>query len=294
MTKPGKKRIARSLLLGLLLFSFIVVFMPNSKTEIKAKSSGREEAVFYLEDKAELFTAEDVSALEDMGQKFISDHPDISLAILTTNDDEGRKEYKYGDPIMVDNNIGVGPDFSLVYILIDMDDRDFYIGTMGQAIDILTDSRLDNILDRMTDAMIDGQYALACKQAIERIDYYVQKGVPQGQHRVEEKPKYTPGKAVIAAFVFVLTFIPTYFGISKSHIKSVHADYDRFAPRPAYDLKKEALATYSIINDQVLNDYTTSTYIPPARTSSNSSSSNSSTVRSSSGGHMSGGKGRHF
>lgn len=110
-----------------------------------------EETVF---DHADLLTSSEEDDLRDYAAKF--EKYDISVVFLTTNDAEGKSSMTYSDDFY-DNN-AFRPDG--VLFMIDMDNREIYINTVGECIDLLDDTRLYNILDACYEHASNGEYAL--------------------------------------------------------------------------------------------------------------------------------------
>lgn len=80
-----------------------------------------------------------------------------------------------------------------VICLIDMDNREIVIRTFGEAIYYLTDSRIDDILDKAYDGAADGEYFECYESMIEGIKDALQRGIPDGQYTYDEDSRQVVG-----------------------------------------------------------------------------------------------------
>lgn len=110
-----------------------------------------EETVF---DYADLLTSSEEDNLRNYAEKF--EKYDISVIFLTTNDAEDKSSMIYSDDFYDSNNFR--PDG--VLFMIDMDNRELYINTVGECIDLLTDTAIYNTLDACYTHASNGEYAL--------------------------------------------------------------------------------------------------------------------------------------
>ncbi len=61
----------------------------------------------------------------------------------------------------------VGDDASGILLSIDMDNREIYVSTTGYAMKVLTDARVEKVLDAAYDSVADGNYAEGALGAID-------------------------------------------------------------------------------------------------------------------------------
>ena len=86
----------------------------------------------------------------------------------------------------------VGDDASGILLSIDMDNREIYVSTTGYAMKVLTDARVEKVLDAAYDSVADGNYAEGALGAIDSIENYLEMGVPAGQYtQVREEKKHS-------------------------------------------------------------------------------------------------------
>lgn len=110
-----------------------------------------EETVF---DYADLLTASEEAALRKHAEKF--EKYNISVIYLTTDDAEGKSSTAYSDDFYDNNNFR--PDG--VLFMIDMDNREIYINTVGECIRLISNERIYNVLDACYVHASNGEYAL--------------------------------------------------------------------------------------------------------------------------------------
>ncbi len=253
-------------------------------------------SVFSLFDDAGLLVASETAQLQEEGERVVRKHPDVAVAVITTNDTGGKDTVTYGDDYFESHDLGYGPDYNGVYILIDMDNRIFYLGTFGRVIGVLSDNRIEQILDNTNPAMRAGDYASALETALRDIDDYLDAGIAP-----ENEPGYVPetsqGIDPVQIVVTVGGFGLTTVGTALGYKSKVKRDYDKYADRPAYDSLREATADYRTITDQVVDRHVATAYVPRPRNNSSSGGGggfSGSSTHTTGGGHSSGGGGRGF
>ena len=77
----------------------------------------------------------------------------------------------------------MGGDSRGVLFLIYMDNREAWSSTTGAAVNILTDGRIDDILDEAYVGLSEGEYAEAAFAFLENADIFMRQGVPDGQYQ---------------------------------------------------------------------------------------------------------------
>ena len=142
-------------------------------------------------DEAGLFSAEEVQELETRIDE-VRDSQDADLAVLTVEDAQGESAESYADDFYDSHGLGVGDDASGILLSIDMDNREIYVSTTGYAMKVLTDARVEKVLDAAYDSVADGNYAEGALGAIDSIENYLEMGVPAGQYtQVREEKKHS-------------------------------------------------------------------------------------------------------
>ena len=146
----------------LLLFTVLVL---NSAVTANAA----EQRVY---DGAGLFTAEEVQKLENEIEK-LRERITYDVVVVTTDNANGKDAMTYADDFYDYNGFGAGEDKSGVLLLIDMDNREIWISTSGEMIQILTDEKIDKILDKVYVGVSGQDYMNAAKQFLSQTEDYV-------------------------------------------------------------------------------------------------------------------------
>ncbi len=129
----------------LFALTFVLVF-PH---KVNAADTLNPETVF---DYADLLTTDEEDDLRKYAEKF--EAYKISVIFLTTDDALGKSSMNYSNDFYDTNHFR--PDG--VMFMIDMDNRNIYIDTVGTCIDILSESDIDRALDDSYSYAADGEY----------------------------------------------------------------------------------------------------------------------------------------
>ncbi len=111
-----------------------------------------------LDDAAGLFSDDEIKTITKISEAFAFDS-DFSVAVVSTNDAEGKSAQEYADDYydrLIFNNGWSETGFLL---LIDMDNREIYFSTAGECILTYSDSAVESILDSGYEYIADGCYA---------------------------------------------------------------------------------------------------------------------------------------
>lgn len=131
--------------------------------------SSLEERVF---DGAELLSGEE----EEQLQTEITDlaaELEMDIVIVTTADAGGKTAMAYADDFYDEGNFGYSTDGETgILLLIDMDNRECYISTAGDAIAAFTDRDVEDMLDDIVPWLSDGEYYQACAAFLQDVAYY--------------------------------------------------------------------------------------------------------------------------
>lgn len=123
-------------------------------------------------DQAGLLTS---SEQEQLQQAAVSAAYETSLDLIfvTTADAGGKSAMDYADDFYDDGDFGFeGDNGSGVLFLIDMDNREIYLSTAGNAIVEIDDDEVNAILDAAYDRIIEGDYYGTFTAALDGIRYY--------------------------------------------------------------------------------------------------------------------------
>ena len=260
-----KKRMFRvSLLLVLLLALFPCV---------SALGADGQQRVF---DDARLLTSSQVDALEQRIAE-ISGEIDMDLAVVTT-DSNSKSAEDYADEFYYDHGIGFGADQRGALLLIDMDNREYYIYTQGAMIDVVTDRRLNDLRAQVQDRLSAQDYAGAADLFVTRIHGYAAGGE-------EPRPNpISPGRLLIYAAIGL--------GVGVVVCLIVLAKYRFRGKAYQYPFRENGALHLTCKEDVFLNETINRRYSPPPPPSSGGSGG--STTHTASSGRSHGGGGGKF
>jgi len=98
---------------------------------------------------------------------------ELDIIVVTTGDAMGKSAMDYADDYYDENGFGYGDSYGPgILFLIDMDNREYYISTAGQAIADFTDVEIDQMLDEIYYWMAEGRWYDACMEFVEQVDLY--------------------------------------------------------------------------------------------------------------------------
>lgn len=224
-------------------------------------------------DLASLLTAEEETQLDASAQT-LGDRYQMDIVIVTTSDTGGKSSEAYADDYFDENGFGVGDDRDGILFLINMANREIWISTSGRAIDVLTDARIESILDDVFDSgLAEGEYYRATQAFLTSAGDYL-----AGNQLTW--PDSLAGVAVsgLASLWFFTGTRSAYKGKQQNSI---------------FDYHRNSLVNLGIVADDLTNTSVTSRALPRNPPSGTSFGGRSSTHTSSSG-RTHGGGGRRF
>lgn len=131
-------------------------------------------SLVYLEDLAGLWGEDGAEVLFEKA-KILAEEHEIFVTLATTRDSRGKSSEAYIDDL-ADEKFGINTDN--VAFLIDMQNRRIHISTSGRAIDILTDSKIETMLDHAFDRVSEEDYFGAAEVFMKDVDKYFVKAGP--------------------------------------------------------------------------------------------------------------------
>lgn len=129
-------------------------------------------------DGAELLTDTEESALSE-SISALEEKTGWDIFAVSTAYAEGKSAEAYADDFF---DMNTEETASGVVLLIDMDNREVYISTCGEAICYLTDSRIEALLDDCYSEVVDEEYFDCFETMLYDVEYYYDKGIPEGQY----------------------------------------------------------------------------------------------------------------
>ena len=223
----------------------------------------------------------------------------MNFLVVTTADAEGKDSVEYADDFY-DARFPESSEEDGVLYLIDMDNREIYISTCGEAIRYLTDARLQLILVDAVEFAAEGDYYGAFLDFFEKSGEYLNQGIPEDQFNYDEETGETDyyydtyekpvgitfGEAMIALVAALAASIGTCgFITGKYQLKFEDFHYDAYTDSDIRLYVKE---------DRLTNTFVTHRRIPRNTGGTRSSGGSRSSVHRSSSGRSHGGGGRKF
>lgn len=271
----------RFLIILCFLFSFSFVVLGN--VPLKAN----EEHVY---DFAQLFTEEEKAILENKLDT-LSQNEQMDVSILTTEDAEGKTSRDYADDFYDRNGFGYGSTKDGLLLLLDMDNREVYISTCGQAIAVFTDNRINQMLEHIVYYMKDGAYDKAALTFIEDCTTYLKAGVPQNSAFNSTSNRTQKGKktSLVETLLMALGIAAGVTLIVRFSVIYKYKKPSRSLP-PMLPLNVHFLEH----SDRFVTSHTTRVYVPKNDNHNNGSFGGGSSTHTSSSGTTHGGGGMGF
>ena len=245
-------------------------------------------------DDAGLFTSSEVELLEARVAASRK-QAGVDIVIVTTDDARGKTAMAYADDYYDENGFGVGKDYSGVLFLIDMDNRELYISTSGLMIRILTDARIESILDDVYVGASNNDFMYSASVFLEDVVGYVEDGIEKGQYNYDtETGQISRYRSVSLGQLLLFALISVGVGVGVCFI--VKAKYQMKAQQYAYPLSEKATLNVTRREDEMTGSYITSRRIETSSSSGGGGGGGSgrSSTHSSSSGRSHGGGGRGF
>lgn len=219
--------------------------------------------------------------------EFISKY-DMDMVIVTIDSNPRYSAQKFSDDFYDYNSFGKNKTRDGVLFLIDMDTRNFYISTTGEAIRLYNDYRINSILDYVEPYIKDANYYEAASSFIQKSAYYANSGIPSGNENsyINEKGDIVYYKkinyffSVVGSLIITAIVIAILVNKNKMIKKATNANL----------YFNKDLAKITEKNDKFLTTHTTSVSL----SSSSGGSGSGSSTHSSSSGSSHGGGGRSF
>lgn len=126
----------------------------------------------YVVDNANLLTDDQEDALNER-LKTLSENEEFTVAVVTTDDTDGKSIQDFADDTYDYGGYGYGDDNDGVLLVISMAERDWYITTCGFGITAFTDDGIDDVGDQMVNYLSDGDYAGAFEVFAEVSEKYI-------------------------------------------------------------------------------------------------------------------------
>lgn len=241
-------------------------------------------------DFANLFTDEEEKLIYEKVISYIDKH-DMDMVIVTIDDNNKYSAKEYAIDFYDYNYFGINKTYDGLLLLIDMDTREVYINTTGEAQLIYDDYRINDILDDLVYYLSSSNYYQAASNFISSSYSYAESGIADSnkEYEIDSSGEMVRKKSVnwfitIGGSFLVPSLILWYF-ISKHKGIKLATNADDYIDRKNI-----------IYGPKVDTFFTTHTSrVPVVKSSGGGSGSHGgSTISHGSSGRSHGGGGRHF
>ena len=294
---------------GIMICLLICTFLVMGSMAVWADQTGAVSGQPRIFDQAGLFSETEIIQLEEkIAQCRKSTKMDV--VIVSAYADGERSAEEYADDYYDYGGFGVGKKASGVLLLYYMDGPgqpggECYISTAGTMINMLTDERIESILDDVYGDLGNRDFAGAAEHFLEDVKAYVKEGVESGQYTYDrdtgEIVRYHSIRLYEVAIAMVIAGILA--GSVCLDIKKRYAmkQSSREVSNSLQAYRADCAFHFSVAGDKMVNKYVRSVPIPRNTSSggggrghSGSSSAGRSTKHTSSSGSSHGGGGRRF
>ncbi len=294
---------------GIMICLLICTFLVMGSMAVWADQTGAVSGQPRVFDQAGLFSETEIIQLEEkIAQCRKSTKMDV--VIVSAYADGERSAEEYADDYYDYGGFGVGKKASGVLLLYYMDGPgqlggECYISTAGTMINMLTDERIESILDDVYGDLGNRDFAGATEHFLEDVKAYVKEGVESGQYTYDrdtgEIVRYHSIRLYEVAIAMVIAGILA--GSVCLDIKKRYAmkQSSREVSNSLQAYRADCAFHFSVAGDKMVNKYVRSVPIPRNTSSgsggrghSGSSSAGRSTIHTSSSGSSHGGGGRRF
>ena len=294
---------------GIMICLLICTFLVMGSMAVWADQTGAVSGQPRVFDQAGLFSETEIIQLEEkIAQCRKSTKMDV--VIVSAYADGERSAEEYADDYYDYGGFGVGKKASGVLLLYYMDGPgqpggECYISTAGTMINMLTDERIESILDDVYGDLGNRDFAGATEHFLEDVKVYVKEGVESGQYTYDrdtgEIVRYHSIRLYEVAIAVVIAGILA--GSVCLDIKKRYAmkQSSREISNSLQAYRADCAFCFSVAGDKMVNKYVRSVPIPRNTSSgsggrghSGSSSAGRSTIHTSSSGSSHGGGGRRF
>ncbi len=294
---------------GIMICLLICTFLVMGSMAVWADQTGAVSGQPRVFDQAGLFSETEIIQLEEkIAQCRKSTKMDV--VIVSAYADGERSAEEYADDYYDYGGFGVGKKASGVLLLYYMDGPgqpggECYISTAGTMINMLTDERIESILDDVYGNLGNRDFPGATECFLEDVKVYVKEGVESGQYTYDrdtgEIVRYHSIRLYEVAIAMVIAGILA--GSVCLDIKKRYAmkQSSREVSNSLQAYRADCAFCFSVAGDKMINKYVRSIPIPRntsggsgGRGHSGSSSAGRSTIHTSSSGRSHGGGGRRF
>lgn len=249
----------------------------------------------HVVDEYDALTQGEIDGLQQQIDSLTADHG-LDVVIVITDQVAGKSSRDFADDFYDNNGYGVGPDASGLLMLVNMAEREVWISTTGEAIDIFTDQRIDAITDAVVDDLAEGDFHGAAGTFLYQVDVYARQGIPAGQYREPEVPQepVSFGRKLLQMALYWPIFLAALIVSAVSTI-AISAGHKEMPKTSASAYQPPSGFTITSVQDRFLRETTNRVKVAPSNSGGGSSGgAGRSTTHRSSSGRTHGGGGKKF
>lgn len=147
------------------LFVCLIVLSP-----IRVKAAETANVKDYLNYLSETEVQKLQSSINEISNKY-----NLDTVVVITDNTDGKSSMQYADDLYDNNNYGLDSEKSGILMLINMNAREVWISTKGNAITVFTDSTIKLMVNDITRRLSNKDYNGASSQFLRKVDYYCNK-----------------------------------------------------------------------------------------------------------------------
>lgn len=282
----GKMIVRRKISSFILLPLLLIVMLWAASTEVKAESR-------QVYDNASLFSEEEIMLLTDAADE-LEELTNWDAMVITVDDPSVFSAQDYAEEKF---NELTSKDDGIVYLL-DMNSRELYIATAGEAYLYMVDVRLNEALDDAFPYAKEGDYAQAMNAMIKATESFYEEGIVDGLTVYnEDDGSYVYYKDAPEHFISFGEIIAAVIaGVAACVVFSliIMGKYRLKFGRYRYNVRENAMVDLTGKEDHLINQFVTRRKIPKNPPPSSNGGRGTSTIHNGAGGRSFGGGGRKF
>ncbi|MCI8346504.1 MAG: TPM domain-containing protein [Bacilli bacterium] len=245
----------------------------SNKRHILNTPSVNEEEKIY--DFANLYTESEEHDLFNKVSNYINSY-NMDLVIVTITSNNKASPMTYADDFYDYNKFGIGQDRAGVLFLIDMENREIYMSTTGNAINMYNDYRINESLEKVYQYMSNEEYFEGTSNYIKVISDYASSGLPSNNDSNQKMPvRVVILRSLLSGLI--ITIIIMIILIRKNKLVRKATTAEEYLDQDSVDIKT--------ISDSLISTNTVRTTIEHDTSSGSSTHSGSSGSSHGGGGH---------
>lgn len=201
------------------IFTYLLTFLLILSMVVPAFAA--ESGAPGVVDNADLLSSEQESSLEREISNLRSELS-LDIVIVTTYGTGSKSIQAYADDFYDNNGYGYGSDNSGILLLLDMENREWYMSTCGEAIRIFSDNDLDDLGEEIVDDLSEGDYYEAFSRWLDELPGYA-----EDYREGDSLFRHLPLALVIGLVVAAITILIMRSSMNTAKLQKGAVDYMR-------------------------------------------------------------------